>query len=66
MNLFRIAQQATDEVLGKGAYVKLNKFDPSRGETHAGQAKAKKGRGECRAQGAFEALYRSIAIESAD
>jgi hypothetical protein len=35
MNLYQIAQQVTDEFLGKGAYVELNKFDPSKGETHA-------------------------------
>lgn len=35
MNLYQVAQQATDEVLGKGAYKRLNHFDPSKGETYA-------------------------------
>jgi hypothetical protein len=34
MNLYQLAQQITDDVLGKGSYIRLNKFDPSRGETH--------------------------------
>lgn len=31
--LYRIAQEVTDKVLGKGMYKKLNKFDPGKGET---------------------------------
>lgn len=43
MNLYQIAQQVTDEVLGKDAYKRLNKFDPSKGETRQSDApKAKK------------------------
>jgi hypothetical protein len=33
MNLYQIAQQVTDEVLGKGTYKQINKFDPGKGET---------------------------------
>jgi len=33
--MYRIAQQVTDTVYGKGAYAKMNGFDPSKGETHA-------------------------------
>ena len=33
MNLYQLAQQITDDVLGKGTYKRLNKFDPSMGET---------------------------------
>lgn len=32
-NLYQLAQEITDKVMGKGTYVKLNKFDPSKGET---------------------------------
>jgi hypothetical protein len=32
--LFRAAQKAVDDVLGEGEYVRINGFDPSKGETH--------------------------------
>lgn len=34
LKLFQIAQEVTDKVLGPGTYKKMNKFDPSKGETH--------------------------------
>jgi hypothetical protein len=43
-NMYQIAQEITDEVLGKGAYVKMNKFDPSKGQTHQGDRPAIKQR----------------------
>jgi hypothetical protein len=39
-NLYQVAQQVTDEVLGEGAYVKLNGFDPAKGQTHQGDTSA--------------------------
>lgn len=33
LQLFQAAQEATDTVMGEGTYVKLNGFDPSKGET---------------------------------
>lgn len=41
-NLFRLAQEVTDKVLGKGTYRKLNKFDPSSGETFQRPARLRK------------------------
>jgi hypothetical protein len=42
MNLYRIAQQITDDVFGKGTYKRVNKFDPSKGETYKDENKLKK------------------------
>lgn len=32
--LFQLAQEVTDACMGAGTYVRLNHFDPSKGETH--------------------------------
>jgi hypothetical protein len=37
VSLFRIAQEVTDNVLGKGTYKRINGFDPSADETRAFQ-----------------------------
>jgi len=42
MSLFKIAQQVTDEVLGKGTYKRMNRFDPSKGQTCAGEKPTKR------------------------
>jgi hypothetical protein len=34
-NLYQLAQEITDKVLGSGTYKRLNHFDPSKGETHS-------------------------------
>jgi hypothetical protein len=34
LTLWRIAQEVTDKVLGKGTYQKVNGFSPAKGETH--------------------------------
>lgn len=34
LKMFQVAQEITDKYFGAGAYVKLNHFDPSKGETH--------------------------------
>lgn len=34
LKMFQMSQQLTDEYFGAGAYVTLNGFDPSKGETH--------------------------------
>lgn len=41
MNFYQVAQQAIDEVLGQGAYKRLNHFDPSKGETYASMQEPK-------------------------
>lgn len=33
--LFKLAQKIVDRHMGKGAYVRMNHFDPSKGQTHA-------------------------------
>lgn len=35
LGMYQLAQTVTDEYLGEGAYVALNHFDPSKGETPA-------------------------------
>lgn len=34
LKMFQVAQEVTDKYFGPGTYVKLNGFDPSKGETH--------------------------------